>query len=83
MSDTKQQHAMGAFGGRMLGEAPDSLPDYTPLCPRCKAVIDEGLDSGYGFAFGGGLGQYMSCPNDGCDWFVKWLDPDDHMETYR
>lgn len=72
---SEQGHPMGAFGGRMLGTAPAALSDYTQVCPDCGARLGETEDSGYGFAYGGGLGQYMSCPNDDCNWFVKWLDP--------
>ena len=59
---------------RVIGEVPDSLPDYTEICPQCKTPLSH-EDEGYGFAFGGGLGHYWTCPNEQCEWFVKWLDP--------
>jgi hypothetical protein len=52
-----------------------SDPDYTERCPLCLAKLaDE--DHGYGFAFGGGIGSYITCPEDGCEWFVKEIDDD-------
>jgi hypothetical protein len=43
------------------------------LCPRCGAHCE----TGYGVAFGGGLGAYEWCPGAACDWFTKQHDPED------
>lgn len=41
-------------------------------CPVCGAPTE----SGYGFAFGGGLGTYTFCTDETCDWYVKAADPE-------
>lgn len=41
-------------------------------CPNCGAD----LQSGYGFAFGGGIGFYVNCENF-CGYYEKSLDPPD------
>jgi hypothetical protein len=48
--------------------------DYVELCPKCNTRMNDD-DHGYGFAFGGGIGVYISCPN--CDWFIKEIDSEE------
>lgn len=38
-------------------------------CPKCGAE----LEMGYGLA-GGGMGPYVFCSNEDCDYFVKFQD---------
>lgn len=50
-----------------------SNPEETEYgaCPKCGC---RELISGYGLAFGRGVGGYLACNE--CDWFRKGLDPD-------
>lgn len=57
----------------------------TASCPRCGATLcprcATHCESGYGFAFGGGLGGYEWCPGEGCEWYTKHHDPEDDVPT--
>ena len=39
------------------------------LCPKCNSE----LEMGYGLA-GGGIGPYVYCSNEQCDYFEKFQD---------
>jgi hypothetical protein len=67
---------------RQIGTSPDTDDDYIQRCPVCRAVLTY-EDQGYGLAFGGGLGQYMTCSTENCTWFVKWLDADEEVVDER
>jgi hypothetical protein len=41
---------------------------------KCPACGGRELISGYGMAFGRGIGSYLAC--NSCDWFQKGLDAD-------
>lgn len=43
-------------------------------CPKCGS----NTEMGYGLA-GGGVGPYVYCTNEACDYFEKFQDP--QMET--
>jgi hypothetical protein len=47
------------------------------LCPKCGAHAE----SGYGVAFGGGLGSYEWCASSGCEWYEKRHDREDEPEV--
>lgn len=56
----------------IIGEPPSTDASYNNFCPKCGALL--GIDEeGYGFAGGGGMGSYIFCPSDDCDWFYKWI----------
>jgi len=42
-------------------------------CPQCGKVLDNEC-TGYGLAYGGGVGMYQFCQNNDCNWFWKHLD---------
>ena len=46
----------------------ETLPDE---CPKCGARTEMG----YGL-MGGGMGVYVFCETDGCDFFAKRQDPE-------
>lgn len=54
---------------------PESEESEYGKCPKCGC---RELISGYGLAFGRGIGAYLACNN--CDWFEKGLDPELYTE---
>jgi hypothetical protein len=42
------------------------------ICPKCGGETEIG----YGL-MGGGIGTYVACWADGCDFFAKRQDPDE------
>lgn len=51
------------------GGEPVDGPDAGDVCPKCGGP----LHAGYGFA-GGGIGGYLCCLNEDCDYFEKFSD---------
>lgn len=51
------------------------VPPEDEKCPICKTPLDSDC-TGYGLAYGG-MGAYMWCANDDCNWFYKTLDSDE------
>lgn len=47
-------------------EQKQNLAPLLDFCPTCGAATEFG----YGLA-GGGMGVYVYCPTDGCDYFAK------------
>jgi hypothetical protein len=48
---------------------PPIPPEPADVCPKCGGELHHG----YGLA-GGGIGTYLSCLEDGCDYFDKTED---------
>lgn len=62
--------------GRFLGTPPKTDESYVSWCPECgRRLVESG--EGYGLAFGGGMGSYLSCSNSRCNWFYKMLDAEE------
>ena len=73
MSETQSNLSSGDDSPDEDSSEDIGLGDYVPcgVCPACG----KKLESGYGLAYGGGVGPYEFCEDEVCGYFHKWSDP--------